>query len=181
MYVQTWGYTVGTGVWADVKTELDFLKTLKTHLGVHNIRITYRLRSEERISDYSEQIINHSDLRFEEGNKISAHDSILDQDIIISTGSTMVLEALALKKYAILLDRKSQDTYGFGRSGACLVGSDSKEVAEAVDRIIVDKKQRANLSTNAIKYVSDRAMIDGKSSERTVMFIKTVINNTNYK
>ena len=175
MYPQVWGYSFGDDFWQDVQSELDFLKSLKSYLKIYNIKITYRLRFEEKISDYSEHISNHPDIRFEKGSDVSAYESILNHDIIISKNSTMILETIALKKYAIL--NSGNDMYGYGRIGACLVGRDPSEAAAAVVSIISNITQRTSLMENAAKYIHERAMIDGCAATRAVMFIESIINS----
>ncbi len=178
LFPQTWGYTTGSNVFADVTNELVFLKMLKSYFKDNSIEISYRLRYEEDISDYTEQIRSHADIVFEEGKIVSAYESIMNHTIIISTGSTMILEALALHRYAILYDRNSKDTYGFRRSGACLSGSNAKEVADAIKTIITDMDKRSGLQKAGMWYVAQRAMIDGESAERTAMFIESIVHNS---
>ena len=175
LYPQSWGYAFGENIPNSVQSELDFLQAVNNHIKDYRVEISYRLRAEEKLLDYTEHMNNHPDIRFEEASKILTYESILNHDIIISTGSTMILEAIALSKYAILRDKTYADAFGFGRSGACLVGGESKEIAEAIKLIISDESQRSSLQNNANRFIIERAMIDGKSAARTVMFIELII------
>ena len=172
LYPQTMGYEFGK--FESVNRDIILIKKIFKGIDANKFIITYRLRAEENLDNYK-KFLNINYLKLEDATKISAYESIIKNDILISTGSTMLLEALALKRYAILFNSLKNDYYGYYKSGSTLIAWDSKSILQAITEIVQNSDLRKRMQINASMFVQERAMIDGKSTEKICSFINDIV------
>jgi hypothetical protein len=179
LFPQNWGYAFGNKAGGDfnVDYELAYLNRIPMEIAGKKIRITYRLRSEERIGDYNEFIRRFDHIRFEEAGKVDSYESITDHHVLVSPYSTMLLEALFLRRYCCVYDPQKRDYYGYVKSGACLEAWDSASLVASIQGIIGSAEVRNGLQHGTEKYLEERAQIDGGASERTRNYILDIFGN----
>ena len=174
---QSWGFEFGTppSQFMSVESEIKRLKIISESFP-DRISVKYRIRPEENIDRYR-NILNETTVTIviEEGRKLSTYESIMKSDVIITTGSTMLLETLALSKIGILFDPSQQDYYGYVRDGGCLMAYDDESLVSAIKNILQYPEVPDEMRRKARRYVWNRAMIDGRASERTCRFIEDIV------
>lgn len=173
LYPQSMGLEFGRNERVD--HDLNLIKEILPYLNYSKSILTYRLRREENKNNYKE-LSYLTNVRLESGDH-PIYKSIINHDIIFSSGSTILLEALALKRYAIIFHPQKQDNYGYVSSGSCLLSWDISSLVEAINKIVKDAEIRRNLRERSKIFVKERAMIDGKATERTCSFIEDIISN----
>ncbi|MDP2665274.1 MAG: hypothetical protein Q8P23_01305, partial [bacterium] len=103
------------------------------------------------------------------------HSLLRLSDIVISGGSTMVIEAMLMHKPVImylpkLLDR---DFQVFGDAGAVLIARTKEELFKHAE-FLVDRKNREALVKSADDFLRKNFRFDGKSAERVAALIRRV-------
>jgi len=178
LYPQEWGFEFGIpkSHISSVESEISRLKNLAESFRGRVI-IKYRLRQGESIDRYRILITGMNDkIIIEEGRQVPSYHSIMESDVVITMGSTMLLEALALGKIGILFDTSQKDYYGYIRDGGCLMAYNDTHLVSVIEKILRNPELSAEMRQKASKFVVDRAMIDGKASERTCQFIKDIVS-----
>jgi hypothetical protein len=175
---QAWGFEFGNppNQITSVESEISRAKIIfKALAGKADVK--YRIRAEER-SDRYRNILEGITIPIiiEEAQKVPPYKSILKSDLVITTGSTMLLEALALGKLGILFDASRRDCFGYARDGGCLMAYDDQSLVLAIMKILQSTELQKEMRQKANKYVLERAMIDGKASERTCQFIEDIVS-----
>jgi len=175
---QSWGFELGSSPSdvSSVESEITRAQIISNSFPGRVI-VKYRIRPEEHLNNYKKYLnIFNKSLILEEASKIPVYESIMESDLIVTTGSTILLEALSLGKIGILFDPSRKDYYGYVRFGGCLMAHDDESLVSAIQEILQFPRLQAVMLEKAQKYVVERAMIDGRASERTCQFIKDIID-----
>ena len=161
----------------DDKQLIEVLKTIAKHFSAtHHLII--KTHPSESINDY-DRYLNDEDRFFISVRDDNLFNLLGSADVLITQGSTVMLEAMVCKKPVVILDlRRLRKNRPLMQSGALLVVYDREELISKVEKALFDKSTRESMFIAQDKVIREHLFLpDGEAGRRVAEVIDMIIAN----
>ena len=167
------------GVRGDNENIKDFKALFETIQNIENITLVIKphpgdkKRHIKMIKDY---LNNYQISAVVAPSNSDTYEQLFICDLLITMGSTVGMEAVALNKPVIVLDLNyNSDTIGYVKEGVALGVYKAEDLKPTIEKLLKDDSE---LAKNRKKYIEKYLYkIDGKATERVVKLIEEMIEN----